>query len=137
MGLDFDQQSRCPRFHSLCSFSMMALRTSASGDLERFSFAPQPIHLWIAWRDASLSCLILAHAHEAITTLGPDAGATRQQRSDIHVQDCVQRYPRSLRANSTVSARGNGLHSRWCPQHKKEARCGESEGLICKFWVDF
>ena len=41
---------------TLCSsFSMMALRTSASGDLERFSFAPPPIHLWIAWRVASLS----------------------------------------------------------------------------------
>ena len=41
---------------TLCSsFSMMALRTSASGDLERFSFAPPPIHLWIGWRVASLS----------------------------------------------------------------------------------
>ena len=37
------------------SFTMMAFKISASGDLDRFSFAPQPIHLWIAWREASLS----------------------------------------------------------------------------------
>ena len=38
-----------------CSFSMIALRTSVSGDLERFSFDPHPIHLWITWKDSSLS----------------------------------------------------------------------------------
>ena len=38
----------------LCSFSTMTLRTSVS-DLERFNFAPTPIHLWISCRDVSLS----------------------------------------------------------------------------------
>ena len=33
-----------PASNLFCSFIMMSLRTSPSGDLERFTFAPQSIH---------------------------------------------------------------------------------------------
>ena len=44
-----------PAFTRLCSLMIIALRISPSGDRDRLNFAPPPIHLFIAWRVASLS----------------------------------------------------------------------------------
>ncbi len=55
-------EGRIPKGHfffffltRFCSLMIMVLRTSPTGDLIRLSFAPPPIHLFMAWRVNSLS----------------------------------------------------------------------------------
>jgi hypothetical protein len=51
----FTSKVEAPASTLFCSSSIICLRTSALGDLERLTLAPQSIHLRMAWRVASLS----------------------------------------------------------------------------------
>ncbi len=55
-GFTLISRVAAPTLTRFCS--LMIMRTSPSGDLVRLSFAPPPIHLFMAWRVASLHYLL-------------------------------------------------------------------------------
>ena len=70
----FTRRVAAPAVTLLWSLSTISLRTSASVVLARLSFAPNPIHLCIDWREASYPSGIVtsSHPHVLVHTLaGP------------------------------------------------------------------